>query len=65
MKYEVEVTRISYATITVTVDAESRDEAEDLAMDEAYNTSFDEDSADYQIDSCIEVEGDDDDEEED
>ena len=62
MKYEVEVTRISYATITVTVDAESKDEAEELAMDEAYNTSFDEDSADYQIESCISV--DDDDEEE-
>jgi hypothetical protein len=62
MKYEVEVTRISYSTVTFTVDAANEEEAKDLAMDEAYNTGFDEDTADYQIESCISV--DDDDEEE-
>jgi hypothetical protein len=62
MKYEVEVTRISYSTLTFTVDAANEEEAKDLAMDEAYNTGFDEDTADYQIESCISV--DDDDEEE-
>jgi hypothetical protein len=47
MKYEVEITRISYSTLTFGVEANSQEEAEDLAMDMAYNTSFDEDTADY------------------
>ena len=65
MKYEVEVTRISYSTIAFTVDAASEEEAQELAMDEAYNTSFyDEDSANYEIESCIPVDDDDEDEEE-
>ena len=62
MKYEVEVTRISYATESFLIEADNEEQAQELAMDEAYNTSFDEDSADYQIESCISV--DDDDEEE-
>lgn len=52
MKYEVEITRISYATLTFGVEASSEEEAQDLAMEEAYNTSFDEDTAEYEIDSC-------------
>lgn len=56
MKYEVEITRISYATLTFGVEASSEEEAQDLAMDMAYNTSFDEDTADYEIDSCSESE---------
>lgn len=40
MKYEVEITRISYATLTFGVEAGSEEEAKDLAMDMAYNTSF-------------------------
>lgn len=64
MKYEVEVTRISYSTVTFTVDAASKEEAKELAMNEAYNTGFDEDTADYEIDSCIPVDEDDEDEEE-
>jgi hypothetical protein len=63
MKYEVEVTRISYSTVTFTVDAANEEEAKDLAMDEAYNTGFDEDTADYQIESCISVDDDDEEEE--
>jgi hypothetical protein len=54
MKYEVEVTRISYSTLTFTVDAANEEEAQELAMDEAYNTVFyNENTADYQIESCI------------
>ena len=56
MKYEVEITRISYSTITFGVEANSREEAEEKAMDEAYNTGFDEDTAEYEIDSCSESE---------
>ncbi len=56
MKYEVEITRISYATLTFGVEASSEEEAKDLAMDEAYNTGFDEDTAEYEIDSCSESE---------
>lgn len=54
MKYEVEVTRISYFTLTFTVDAANEEEAQELTMNEAYNTVFyNENTADYQIESCI------------
>lgn len=56
MRYEVEITRVSYSTLTFGVEANSREEAEEKAMDEAYNTSFDEDDANYEIDSCSESE---------
>lgn len=59
MKYEVEITRISYATLTFGVEAGSEEEAKDLAMDMAYNTSFYEDNAEYEIDGCYETELDD------
>lgn len=52
MKYEVEITRISYATLTFGVEAPSREKAEEMAMDEAYKTSFDEDTAEYEVESC-------------
>jgi hypothetical protein len=55
MKYEVEITRISYATLTFGVEAGSEEEAKDLAMDIAYNTGFDEDTAEYEIDGCYET----------
>ena len=55
MKYEVEITRISYATTTFRVEAGSEEEAKDLAMDMAYNTGFDEDTAEYEIDGCYET----------
>lgn len=54
MKYDVEITRISYATVTFTVEAENQEQAEELAMNEAYNTSFDEDTAEYEVESCVE-----------
>lgn len=53
MKYEVEITRISYATVTFGVEANSKEEAKKLAMEQAYNTGFNEDTADYEIDSCL------------
>lgn len=59
MRYEVEITRVSYSTLTFGVEANSREEAEEKAMDEAYNTSFDEDDADYEVQSCVETELDD------
>lgn len=59
MRYEVEITRVSYSTLTFGVEANSEEEAKEKAMDEAYNTSFDEDSADYEIDHCSESDLDD------
>lgn len=54
MKYEVQVTRISYSTIGFLIDAENEEEAKEKALHEAYNTSFDEDTAEYEIDDCFE-----------
>lgn len=56
MKYEVEITRISYASLTFGVEAESQEQAEKIAMDMAYNTGWDEDTADYEIDGCYQTE---------
>ena len=49
MKYEVEVTRISYATESFLIEADNEEQAQELALNEAYNTSFDEDTAEYEI----------------
>ena len=54
MKYEVEITRISYATETFLIEADNEEQAEEFALEEAYNTSFDEDSAEYEVESCVE-----------
>ena len=56
MKYEVDITRISYASLTFGVEANSEEEAKRIAMDMAYNTGWDEASADYEIDACSESE---------
>ena len=56
MKYDVEITRIGYACLTFTVEAETEEEAKELAMDEAYNTGWDEYTAEYEIDDCYETE---------
>lgn len=61
MYYEVEVTRISYATESFLIEADNEEQAQELALKEAYNTSFDEDTAEYEIDSCIESESDEED----
>lgn len=54
MKYEVDITRISYASLTFGVEANSEEEAKRIAMGMAYNTGFDEDTAEYEVDSCVE-----------
>lgn len=56
MRYEVEITRVSYSTLTFGVEANSEKEAREKALDEARNTSFDEDDADYEIISSFESE---------
>ena len=56
MRYEVEITRDSYSTLTFGVEASSEEEAQEKALDEARNTSFDEDDADYEIISSFESE---------
>ena len=52
MKYEVDITRISYATLTFGVEASSEEEAIEKAMNEACNTSFDVDAAKYVVENC-------------
>lgn len=49
MKYRVEITRTAYSTKVFEVEAEDHEQAEELALDEAYNTDFDDDYADYHI----------------
>jgi len=56
MRYEIEITRVSYSTLTFGVEANSEKEAREKALDEARNTSFDEDDADYEIISSFESE---------
>jgi hypothetical protein len=51
MKYIVYVTRISYSTAPVEIDAESELEAKATALDMAGDTIFEEDTADYEIGS--------------
>ena len=56
MRYEVDITRVSYSTLTFGVEANSEEEAREKALDKACNTSFDEDDANYEIESCSESE---------
>ena len=56
MKYEVEITRISYATLAFGVEANSEAEARLIALEQATNTGWDEDYADYKVDNCAESE---------
>ena len=56
MRYEIEITRVSYSTLTFGVEANSEKEAREKALDEARNTSFDDDDADYEIISSFESE---------
>ena len=53
MKYEVEITRISYASLTFGVEAKSETEARCIAVEQAANTGWSEDYADYKVDSCV------------
>ena len=59
MKYIVGVTRTSYASLEFEVEANSKEEAEDKALDMAYNTGWDEDTADYDVEYTEEDEDED------
>lgn len=50
-KYQVSVTRVSYSTTTIEVEANTRAEAKEKALQEAPNHSFNEYDAEYKIDS--------------
>jgi hypothetical protein len=56
MKYKVTIVRTSYSTKEFEVDAESEQDATDKALQEACNTVFSDDSADYDVEDCVEVE---------
>ena len=56
MKYEVEITRISYASLTFGVEAEDEIQARLIALEQAANTGWSEDYADYKVDNCAESE---------
>jgi hypothetical protein len=56
MKYEVTISRISYSTLTFGVEAEDKDQAVELALDEAYNTGWSENSANYDVEDVSETE---------
>jgi uncharacterized protein YacL (UPF0231 family) len=51
MKYTVYVTRVSYSTVPIEINAESEIEAKATALDMAGDTIFEEDTADYEIES--------------
>jgi len=53
--FEVEVCRISYAYHTITVEAETVQEARDLAVDEAGNHLYNEKHVDYEAQGVTEV----------
>ncbi len=46
-KHNVEVTRIGYGTLTIEVEAESKEKAIELALDEAGDHAFKDHSSDY------------------
>ncbi len=54
-KYQVEVVRTSYAFRTMFVEAASKEEARDIALDTAGNFEFSEKDADYSVDYVVEV----------
>jgi hypothetical protein len=47
--FEIRITRTSYSTKKFIVEAEDNTEAIIIAMEQAYNEVFDEDSADYSV----------------
>ena len=56
MKYEVEITRISYSTLTFGVEAEDEIQARLIALEQAANTGWSEDYADYKVVDSYETE---------
>jgi len=47
--FEIRITRTSYSTKKFIVEAEDNIDAVNIAMEQAYNEVFDEDSADYSV----------------
>jgi hypothetical protein len=53
-QYEVIVSRVSYASKTIEVEAATQEEAKALALEAAYNEVFQEHNADYEVQLCVE-----------
>ena len=48
-KFSIPVCRISYATKNIVVEADTLEQAKELALEEAPNHEFTEDDADYEL----------------
>lgn len=48
-KYSVEIIRSTFATKTFNIEAKSEQEAIDAALEEAHNTSFEEEDTGYDV----------------
>jgi hypothetical protein len=55
--FEIGITRTSYSTKKFIVEAEDNIEAVIIAMEQAYNEVFDEDTADYSVEDIQEKVG--------
>jgi hypothetical protein len=55
MKYKITISRVQHSLKDFVVDAETPEEAEDIALDLAYGVEFSYGDADYEIDSCVEA----------
>ena len=53
--FEIGITRTSYSTKTFIVEAEDNIDAVNVAMEQAYNEVFDEDTADYTLNTIEET----------
>ena len=53
--FEIEITRTSYSTKTFIVEAEDNIDAVNVAMEQAYNEVFGEDTADYTLNTIEET----------
>ena len=53
--FEIEITRTSHSTKTCIVEAEDNIDAVNVAMEQAYNEDFSEDTADYILNTLEET----------
>jgi hypothetical protein len=60
-KYTVGITRIGYGHRDLEIEADSQEEAEDKAIDEAGSYEYSENHSKYEIDFSMRVDGQDDD----
>jgi hypothetical protein len=54
-KFEIDITRISYGNKLIEVEAETREEAEALALELALDEVFEDYDADYKVFTSIEI----------